>query len=387
MIDIDNFPLRPTRAEISIDNLLYNLENIKKKSQNKKICAVVKADAYGHSFHTINALEEAGVDYFAVAFLDEAIALRQKGITKTPILILGYSDENTIDYLIDFNITPTVFNIDFAKALSDKAVKKDKIVPIHVKVDTGMGRIGFNYKEVAEKIEELIKLPGIKVEGIFTHFATADEKDKSFTNKQLKRFNRVLEEIKRKGIEIPIRHAENSAAIIDFNDIDLNMVRPGIILYGLYPSDEVDHEFKLKPVMSLLTKITQIKDLYPGDSVGYGRRFIADKVTKVATLPLGYADGFSRILSGNDAQVLVNDNRCSILGNICMDQTVVNIDKVEEAELKDDVEIFGENIPVEELAQKLGTINYEVTSQINKRVPRVIKRGNQIIAIENQILS
>lgn len=386
-LDYSNLPIRPTRAEISLDNLIFNLNNIKEKANGKMVCAVVKADAYGHGFTSIEEIYKQGVDYLAIAFVDEGKTLRKKGITNIPILILGASLDNQIEDIIEYDLEPAVFNYDFAKKLSDSAVKHKTIVPIHIKLETGMGRIGIDYKIAVDEIIKISKLPGINIKGIFSHFCTADETDKTFTKIQLERFSSVLKELKEIGIEIPIKHIENSAALIDFDDIDFNMVRPGIILYGHYPSDEVNFgNLEIKPVMKFLTKVVHIKEIEPGDSIGYGRSYIAEEKKKVATLPVGYADGYSRILSHKNTHVSCNNNRLPVLGNICMDQTVVDITEVPNIELKSDIELFGEKITAEEIAKKLGTINYEVTCLVNKRVPRIYIKNNQIVNIENQIL-
>lgn len=380
---LKEIPVRATRAEINLDNLIYNLDNIKKRT-NKKICAVVKADAYGHGLECIKELERNNVDYFAVAFLEEAIRLRKKGIT-LPIMLLGHTFENRVEELIEYNIEPTVFSYDFAKALSDKAIEMNTVHPIHLKIETGMGRIGIDWKKAYEEIERINALPGIEIKGIFTHFATADEEDKAFSREQLKRFKTVIEKLEKNNIHIPIKHIENSAAIIDMEEELFDMVRPGIILYGYYPSKEVKREnLPIKPVMNFKTKITQIKDLEIGDSIGYGRSFIAKEPMRVATLPIGYADGYSRILSHKGAYVLINDTKCPVLGNICMDQLVVDITGLDNIQVGDDVELFGENLSGENVADLLGTIPYEITCMVNKRVPRVSFKNNGYYVISEE---
>ncbi len=381
-----NCPIRPTRAEINLDNLIFNLNNIKNKAGDKKICAVVKADAYGHGFRTIKELESEGVDYFAVAFVEEGINLRINGIEKTPILILGGTLDDHIPQILEYNLEPTVYQYEFAKNLSEAAKKEGKVVPVHIKIDTGMGRIGFHPNEAVEEIKKINELEGIELKGIFTHFATADSKDKEFTNKQIKLFNNVINDLKEEGIDIPIKHAENSAALMDIDGLTFDMVRPGIILYGLYPSEEVNYEnLDLKPVMKFLTKVIHLKQLHKGDSVGYGRTYIAPEERDVSTLNVGYADGYSRMLSHKGTDCFINGQRAPILGNICMDQCIIDTTG-NNTKVGDDVELFGENISADEIANKLGTINYEVTCMVNKRVPRVYKKDEKIVEVDNEIL-
>lgn len=374
--DSFNLPLpphRPTWAEINLENLLFNLEQIKKAvGPEAKIMGVVKADAYGHGVDVAELLQDEGVPYLGVAFLDEAIALRQKGIDRCDLFILGHTGEDQIPELVEWDVTPGVYQYEFAKSLSDYCVANGSVHPVHIKVDTGMGRIGFRWDEAAEEIEKVAALPGIRIEGLYTHFATADAADKDFTHLQLTRYAQVVKALSDKGIEIPLKHVENSAAIIDFDKTVFNMVRPGIILYGHYPSDEVKKDkLALKPVMSFKTKIVHIKTIHEGDSVSYGRRFIAERDRRIATLPVGYADGYTRMLSGKGAEVLIKGKRAPVVGNICMDQCMVDITDLEGVSLYDEVELFGENLPAEELAEKLGTISYELLCMVNKRVPRI----------------
>lgn len=364
---------RYTWAEINLENLLFNYKGIKKLAgPNAKIIAVVKADAYGHGIEAVETLQDEGVDCFAVAFLDEAIALRQKGIDRADIMLLGHTPEDCIPDLAEWDIQPAVYQYDFAKALSDFCVSNDCEMRVHLKIDTGMGRIGWRWEEAADEIEKIAQLPGIQCYGAFTHFATADCADKSFTHEQLSRFAKVIQTLKERGIEIPFKHVENSAAIMDFDKTIFNGVRPGIILYGLYPSDEVKKErLSLKPVMTFKTKVVHIKTIHAGDALGYGCKYIAEEDRKIATLPVGYADGYTRMLSGKGTEVMIRGQRAPVVGNICMDQCMVDISDIPEVELYDEVELFGEHLPVEELAEKLGTINYELVCMVNKRVPRV----------------
>lgn len=379
---------RPTRAVISLDNFIHNLDVIKERAgEGAKIIGVVKADAYGHGFDLIDAMRDEGVDMMAVAFIEEAIALRQKGIDDLPILILGATDESRIPELYEWDITPTVFTDEFAKAYSDYGVQEGQRGECHVKVETGMGRIGVKAEEAADFVERISKLPGLRITGIFTHFATADAADKTYTHEQLARYASALREIENRGIDVGMRHVENSAALIDFDRTIFDGVRPGIILYGLYPSDEVRKEnLPIKPVMSFMTKISHLKTLHEGESVGYGRAWKAPGDRLVATLPVGYADGWSRILSGKGTEVLIRGKRAPVVGNICMDQCMVDVTDIPDVAVGDDVELFGEHISADEVARRLGTINYEVVCMVNKRVPRVYTfMGEE--RVENEILN
>jgi len=384
--EYDEIPAhRLTWVEINLDHLVYNLEQIRKKvGEGIRVCCVVKADAYGCGINAIQLLQDEGVDCFAVAFLDEAVALRQRGIDRADILLLGHTAIDQIDELIDWDIIPTVYQYDFAEALSKRCVEEQCVLPIHIKVDTGMGRIGFRWDDSIEAIEKIADLPGVRIDGVFTHFATADEADKSFTHLQLERYAKFVKKLEDNAVEIPIKHVENSASIIDFDKTIFDMVRPGIILYGCYPSDEVNKEkLPIKPVMALKTEIVQIKTIHAGDSTGYGRQYIAESDRVIATLPVGYADGYTRMLSGKGTEVLIKGQRAPIVGTICMDQCMVDITDLDDVELYDEVELFGENLPIEELGDRLGTISYELMCMINKRVPRIYKfMGEKELEVE-----
>ena len=375
--------LKRTWAEIDLSALEHNYKTLKKRVQTRFL-GVVKADAYGHGIEFTQTIQDEGVDMMAVAFLDEAIALRQKGIDRCDIMILGLTPKNQIPDLVEWDIQPAVDSLEFARALSEYNVKNGTVTRIHAKVDTGMGRIGFRWDEAVDAIAEISEMPGIELYGMFTHFATADEADKSFTELQMKRYLDVVRGLKAKGIEIPLKHVENSAAIIDFSKSVFNAVRPGIILYGLYPSDEVKKEnLKLRPVMTFKSTVMHLKTIHAGDSCGYGRKFIADSDRKIATLAVGYADGYTRMLSGKGTEVYLDGHRAPVVGNICMDQCTVDVTDVPGVKVGDEVELFGPHIPVEELAEKLGTINYELVCMVNKRVPRLYKfLGDEHLEVE-----
>ncbi|KYO66833.1 alanine racemase [Thermovenabulum gondwanense] len=385
--------LRPTRAEILLDNLKHNInEVLRVKNKNSKFCAVVKADAYGHGALEVSRVAlSMGAEYLAVAFLDEALALRREGV-RAPILILGFTPEDQFDKIIENDITQTVFSLEMAERLSLKAIKMGKPVKIHIKLDTGMGRIGFLADSpIISEVERVFELPGIEVEGIFTHFARADEKDKDFTFEQFYKFMDVVGRLESKGYRIPIKHAANSAAIIDLPETHLDMVRAGIMLYGCYPSDEVDKEkVKLKPVMSFKTKIAHLKELEKGKPISYGGTFITQRNSRIATLPVGYADGYFRLLSSK-GEVFVKGKRAKVVGRVCMDQCMVDVTEIEGLKVADDVELFGDGtnngVTADEVAKIIGTISYEVLCAVSKRVPRVYIEDGKIIKVKNYLTS
>lgn len=370
-------------AEINLDNIAYNMSNIRKAINKKtKIMAIVKADAYGHG--AIEVAKTAlynGADWLGVAIIDEAIELRKNNIFE-PILILGHTIEHKLLQVIKYNITQTVFSYDMAKKLSDEAKKIEKTVNIHIKIDTGMCRLGFlpNDKTIDEIIA-IKNLPYINITGIFTHFATADIKDKTFAKEQFKKYMEVIKKLEENGINNLIKHISNSGAILDLEEYRLDMVRAGIILYGMYPSNEVLKNISLKPAMSLKTHISYVKEIEENVSVSYCRTYFTSKKTKIATIPVGYADGYSRILS-NKARVFINGKYANVIGNICMDQFMIDVTHIPNVKEGDIVTLMGENIKAEELANLQNTINYEVVCNIGKRIPRVYIKNNQFLKIK-----
>lgn len=382
--------LRPVWAEINLDNLAHNIREIKRVTKAKEIIGVVKADAYGHGALDIApTLLENGVTRLAVAVLNEAVELRRGGI-QCPIMILGYTPPNLIDLLIKYDIEQTVYSYDLAKKISDKAVEENKIAKIHIAFDSGMGRIGFLSEEKdIDEIERISKLPNIKLEGIYSHFSTADEKDKSYTHEQFKKFNSFYNILKEKGIKISIRHIANSAAIIDMPETHFEAVRPGVILYGYYPSEEVDKtKVYLKPVMSLKTNIVHLKKVPIGEYISYGRKFRTERESIIGTLPVGYADGYTRSL-GDNAKVIITGKLIPVVGRICMDQCMVDLTNVPEVNLGDEVILMGEDngvkMTADELSSILGTINYEVLCMISRRVPRVYVKDKKVIKIRSYV--
>lgn len=368
--------------EIKLDAVKNNVKNIRGLLKDgTRLLAVIKADAYGHGAVEVakSLLFDGGADYFGVATYGEAEQLRRAGIN-TPVLILGAVFGDEYAELVKDNITLTVFDFDTAKKLSDTAKKLGKTAKIHIKIDTGMARIGFLPSEDAvEEIIKISKLDGIEIEGMFSHFAKADEADKMPTRVQFEKFMFIKNELLKKGIKIPICHICNSAGIIDFPEYHLDMVRSGIITYGYYPSDFVNKDaLKLESAMSFKSRVVHIKTVEAGTNVSYGGTFTAKEKMKIATVSAGYADGYNRLLS-NKADVIINGERCRVLGRVCMDQLMVDATHLKNINLGDEVILFGKSgnntVTVEETAEIIGTINYEVLCSLSKRVPGVYIHG------------
>ncbi len=368
--------------EVNLDNLVYNLSQIKENIRPPaELMGIVKADAYGHgALYMSKALVEQGIKRLGVAILDEAVELR-KGDIDVPILVMGYTPVGSFDKILKFDITPTLYSYGDALTLSELAMKKGKRAKVHVKLDTGMGRIGMIPDEKSlDIVSNMYKLPGIIIEGIFTHFSVADERDKTYTEGQYKKFTDFVSALRQRGTNIPICHAGNSAACIDLPDTHLDLVRPGIILYGIYPSDEVKKErVSLKPLATLKAKVSHVKTIPADTSVGYGRKYISTGERVIATLPIGYADGYTRLLSGK-ASVLIHGKRAPLAGNVCMDQCMADVTGIDGVKAGDEAILIGrqggDSITADELGKLLGTIGYEIISTIGRRVPRVyIKEG------------
>lgn len=384
--------VRPVWAEINLDNLAHNMREVKKNTKEGiLIAAVVKANAYGHgAIKSAETFLNNGADRLAVATLSEAIELRKANID-APILILGYTPENQYSLVVKHNVTQTIYNYESAKSLSEAATTLDKTSIIHLKIDSGMGRLGFlPTDEAVEEIIQISNLPNIKVEGIFTHFATADEKDKAYTKIQYERFSEIVEKLEERGVSIPIKHVSNSAAIIDIPEYNLNMVRAGIMIYGFYPSNEVDRDrMDLKPAMTLKARISNIKRVPKDTGISYGQIFVTEKESKIATIPIGYADGFTRLLTSK-AEAFLKGKRVPIVGKICMDQCMLDITDLEDVSVGDEVVLFGyggEGYPhVDEVAEKLNTINYEIVCMVGRRVPRVYIKNGEIVDVIDYLL-
>lgn len=372
-------------AEINIDNIADNLNAISDYvGHDKEVMAVIKADGYGHgAFPIVSELHKAQIHSIGVATLQEAISLRNHGV-KNPILILGYVPKQDYDKLIEYDIMQTVYKYEMAEGISDAAVKAKKEAKIHIKIDTGMTRLGFYPNEDSiELIEKMHQLPNLQLYGIFTHFAQADTDDTAFTELQIRKFVSFVEKLKERGIEIPKVHASNSAGLIGYKNAHFNMVRAGIILYGLYPSDEVDRtKLVVKPSLSLKSNIIFLKDVEAGTPISYGGTYVTTKRSRIATIPVGYGDGYPRSLSSK-GRVLIHGQYAPIVGRICMDQFMVDVTDIEGVNEGDEVVLIGSqgssSITVDEIASLDGTINYEIVCQLGKRIPRVYYRNGEIV--------
>lgn len=367
---MDNIGYRPTWAEINLSNLAHNLQQVKKHLKpGTKIMPTVKADAYGHGLIPVaKKLVACGIDYLGVASIDEGIKLRQAAV-KAPILILGIILKKDIAPLFKYRLTPTVSSEDFARALN-KMAAKHKPLDIHIKVDTGMGRIGVLYPEALDFIQKVRRLKSLHIEGLFTHLACADI-NRDFTLYQLDNFNCLAKKIERLGIKIPLIHAANSLGVVNYQESHFNLVRPGLVIYGLYPDD--DRDIGLKPVLSLKTRVVYIKEVPQGYGISYGHTYITKDKTRIAVLPLGYGDGYPRNLS-NLSSVLIGGERFKISGRVCMDQIMVDIGKARVL-VGDEAVLIGcqgkNKITAEELAKLSGTIPYEIVCGLGSRIPRI----------------
>ena len=382
--------VKRTWAEISLEAIRHNFKEIKSRVNGKaKICCVIKADGYGHgAVEVAHLYEKLGADFFAVSNIDEGIEIRNSGCT-LPMVILGYTPVSDAKRLSEHNISQAVFSLEYAKSLSEECVKNDCSVKIHIKIDTGMSRIGFmcqefprDYNSIRE-IYEACNLKNLELEGLFTHFCVSDEamEGKEFTYRQYENFRYVKEELEKSGLDIKISHCSNSGAIEDYSDTYCDMVRAGIILYGLAPSGKLQGKFNLIPAMTLKTAVAYVKELKKGATVSYGRTFTAENDMKIATVPIGYADGYIR-QNAKDGYMLVNGKKAKIVGRICMDQTMLDVTDIENVNTGDEVIVFGtgENgePTADSIAQNTDTINYEVVCLVGKRVPRIYYRNGKI---------
>ena len=370
--------LRPTTADINLDNFAFNIDQIRSKiSKNKKILIAVKANAYGHGMIEISrfAQDHLDIDTLGVALVSEGIVLREAGID-LPILVFGGLLETDIPYLFEHRLTPTLIDFGLAEKISQFGQNNEKSIPVHVNIDTGMGRIGVDHQSAFDIIKKINQLPSINIEGLYTHFPSSDETDKEFTRQQIDRFKEIIKDLKSEGIHIPLTHCFNSGAIIDLDDADFNMVRPGIMIYGLFPSDEVDQNFPLKQVMTLRSAIVFKKQVQSGQTISYGRSYSPQKSTVIATVPIGYGDGFNRQFS-NQGHVLVQGVRVPIVGRVTMDQIMIDLGdhpNLDSIQIGEEVVLYGwqedQFISINGVADSLNTISYEVTCWINDRVPR-----------------
>ncbi len=368
--------IKPTHLRINLDAVAHNVRAIRKLIGEKiEFMAVVKANAYGHGAVEISRVAlKNGSTRLAVAGVEEAITLRKVKI-KAPILVLGISSEREVESLFTYNLTGGTSDLKVIEKISSCALRYNKTGKIHINIDTGMARLGVSSSEVLNFIKEVRKVKNIEIEGIFTTLSSADEENKTSSYTQFNKFSKILDELKKEKIHIPLRHIANSAAILNFSSMWLNMVRPGIAIYGLFPSNHTKKTVELKPASEFKTKIVFIRKLPPKSSVGYGETYITSKETLVATLPVGYADGYPRALS-NQGKVLVRGKRASIIGRICMDHCMIDVTHIPEAKIGDEIVLWGKQgektITVEEIAKKIGTIVYEVITMGDRtRGPKV----------------
>lgn len=371
-------------AEIDLDAIAYNMEQMKKRiGDHARLIAVVKADGYGHGAVPVAKMFEACsyVWGYAVACLEEATELREQGIRK-PILVLGCVFPDQFEEMIRYDVRPAVYMESMAELISQEAVRQGKDAFIHIKIDTGMGRIGFPVtEESADAVERISRLPGIRIEGMFTHFAKADERDKTYTFLQHDRFMRMKELVEKRQVPVRYFDCDNSAGIIDFPDMKHDLARAGIAMYGMYPSDEVDQKaVDLRPALSLVSHVSFVKEVEAGTPISYGGTFVSDRPMRVATIPVGYGDGYPRSLS-NKGYVLIHGKRARILGRVCMDQFMADVTDIPETAFMDRVVLVGrdgdEEIRVDELADLSGRFNYEFVCCLGKRIPRIYKKSEE----------
>lgn len=362
-------------AEVDLEAIRRNVRSFQKLvGGDVQVMAVVKANAYGHgAVPAAKAALEAGATRLAVHRLTEGIELRQAGIS-APILVFGYTPPAGAGEFIKWALTPSMITIEFAQALSAQAAVQGQVIPLHVKVDTGMNRFGLLPEEVVPYLTAVNKMPGLRPEGLFTHFATADSRDQTWVLQQIKVFDQVIASVKNAGIDIPIVHAANSAATMKLPQAHYNAVRPGIAMYGMNPSSEWEPVFELFPALTLKSRVSRVRDLPVGVGVSYGRTFITSRPTRAALVTVGYGDGYHRILT-NKGSVLVHGQRAPIIGRVCMDQFVIDVTGIPDVRQDDEVVLVGrqgnERISAEEVGRLAGTINYEVTTGL---LPRVIRK-------------
>ncbi len=365
---------RPTCAIIDLDALARNYREVASRIGRRKVLAVVKAQAYGHGAVPVaRRLLEVGASMLGVALVEEGRELRDAGI-QVPILVMGPVFPEQAEAIVQLGLTPVVFTISGARALSECAERQSKTVPVHVKIDTGMGRIGLPPADAAGFIGDIVKFPGLVVEGLMTHFADADLQNKRFASEQMDRFETLIDALEEKGIAVPVRHAANSAAVLAYDRALFTMVRPGLMLYGYDPRESRESAL-LQPVLSLVTRIAFLKKVAAGTSVSYGRTFVTRRESLIATVPVGYADGYDRALS-NRGEALVRGLRVPVAGRVCMDMTMLDVTDVPHVAEGDEVVMIGtqgrERITAEDIAEKTGTIPYEVLCGISGRVPRIV---------------
>lgn len=383
--------LRPVYAEIDLDTIAYNMKNIKSLVKDKEVIAVVKADCYGHGcLDVVPTLLENGASRLAVAVLTEGIELRNDNI-KASIMILGYTPIYLAEELIKYDLEQTVYDLNYAKELSEIALKLNKKAKVHIAIDTGMGRIGFLPTDKAiNEVLQICSLKGLEVLGIFTHFSSSDEEDKEYTHEQFKKFTDFNSKLSELKIKIPLKHTSNSGAIIDLPETYLDAVRAGIILYGYYPSNEVKKtNLSLKPALTLKARITRVQEMDKDMYISYGRTFKTERKSLIATIPIGYADGYSRLLAKN-AKVIINGKFAPVVGRICMDQCMIDVTDIDgDINVGDEVIILGEQgdlkFNADDIADIMGTINYEILCMLKYRIPRVYIKNGEVFNVRNYL--
>ncbi|MTI95707.1 MAG: alanine racemase [Firmicutes bacterium] len=366
---------RPTWAEINLANIAHNVREFRRHvGDGTRLMAVVKADGYGHGAVEVGrAALAAGADWLAVALVEEGIELRQAGIA-SPILVLGFLPPEGVNAALQYHLTPAVVDMNSLRLLEEEAMRQRRRVAVHLKVDTGMGRLGLRDEAAVALAERALKSPNLELQAIFTHFAAADDADKTFTMQQLDKFKRTVETLK--GAPV-LTHCSNSAATIDVPEARGDLVRIGISLYGLYPSSEVKPLVDLRPALSLHTQVATVKEVPAGTPISYGCTFVTERPSRIATLPIGYADGYNRRLSGR-ANVLLRGKRVPLVGRVCMDYCMADVTDLDGVEPGEQVTLYGSQgaatISVDETARLLDTINYEITCAVSARVPRIYRR-------------
>jgi alanine racemase len=387
-----NLPHRPAWIEVNLDHLEHNIAQVRKAISNStKICAVVKADGYKLGVVQVAfTLINKGVDLLAVAILDEALEIRE-ALNDCDVLVLGYTPPVFFEQAIEKRIALTIYNEEHAIELNDTAKKIGKTAKIHIKIETGMNRLGFSANEKGVMaVKSICRLSHVEVVGIYTHLARADEKDKQWSYIQKEKFDKFYKSLEDVGVKIPIRHMANSAAIIDLPEFQYEMVRPGIMITGLYPSNKVDtKKVDLKVVFKLKAQLSFVKWIAKGEGISYGHQFVSENPMKIGTIPIGYADGLSRLLT-DKLWVSINGMKCKVLGRICMDQCLVDLTSLPDATIGDEVTIYGDGLDAEmtpdEVAARIGTINYEILTMLDRRLPRVYTQSGKTISVKNYLV-
>lgn len=374
--EVKQAPTRPAWVEVDLTAISENLAAVRQKVGSRKIMGTIKANAYGHGLIEVaGVLEREGIDLLGVSILDEAMHLRRSKIV-TPILIMGTILPEEAERVVELEVTPTLCSLEVAQALADAGRKSGRSIKAHVKIDTGMGRFGALAHNAVEYVSRLNSIESLELEGIYTQFPVADEQGDEFTLEQIHKFNSIISDLEHKGVHISLQHAANSAAILNYPQSYFNLVRPGITLYGLYPSNKVDKDLQLKPALSWKSRVLTLKRVPKDWSISYGRTYVTPGKKTIAIIPVGYADGFNRHLS-NRGQVLIHGQRASVIGLVCMDQFMVDVTDIPGVTIGDEVVLIGrqgdDEITADDIARQLDTINYEVICCIADRVPRVYK--------------